>query len=472
MSKINKMDRNQMILTTFCLDDLVDENNPVRGIDVFVNYLDLKSLGFKEFSTGKKGQQPYNRAELLKLHIYGYLNGVKSSRKLEKECHRNIELMWLTNCITPDHGTISAFIKDNRKAFKRVMQKLTLDLKSFGLVDLSLFTVDGTKIRAQNSKNNTISLTTIEKKMEYVNEQIEKYVSFMTEESSETTKIEEKLSHYNELKAKYEQQKQILIDEKLETKALHDEDSRKMKNHGTLEMCYNVQSVVESKNHFILEIDTTNDINDENQLYDMTLKTRDLLCNEHDEITVMADTGYYNCLEIKKCIDEKIKVIIKKSKANNSTKESMFKKDRFIYDKEKDVYICPNDKNLGFFENSLKNGLKYRRYKCSDCLSCPFKEKCTTSKTGRTIQRWEYESILEDVHSFTLENEDIYRKRRNIVEHPFGYFKRALHFTYFNRKGLNNVDAETQLMGIAYNLRRLFTMFPKVQDLEKVFSIK
>ena len=307
MSKINKMDRNQMILTTFCLDDLVDENNPVRGIDVFVNYLDLKSLGFKEFSTGKKGQQPYNRAELLKLHIYGYLNGVKSSRKLEKECHRNIELMWLTNCITPDHGTISAFIKDNRKAFKRVMQKLTLDLKSFGLVDLSLFTVDGTKIRAQNSKNNTISLTTIEKKMEYVNEQIEKYVSFMTEESSETTKIEEKLSHYNELKAKYEQQKQILIDEKLETKALHDEDSRKMKNHGTLEMCYNVQSVVESKNHFILEIDTTNDINDENQLYDMTLKTRDLLCNEHDEITVMADTGYYNCLEIKKCIDEKIK---------------------------------------------------------------------------------------------------------------------------------------------------------------------
>ena len=212
------------------------------------------------------------------------------------------------------------------------------------------------------------------------------------------------------MKKQYLEQKQELKNEGLEQKNLTDTDSRRMKNNGSLDICYNVQSVVDAQNHFVIDISTTNDINDQNQLYVMAKDAVELL--DVANPTIIADTGYYNGTEIKSCIDDGMNVYIKKAKANNSTRENEFRKEKFSYDKEHDVYICPAGNELSFFENTSKNGMKYRKYKCSNCNSCKYKSACTTSVKGRTIQRWVHEDILESVDQNTWNNNDIYKKRR------------------------------------------------------------
>lgn len=209
-----------------------------------------------------------------------------------------------------------------------------------------------------------------------------------------------------------------------------------------------------------------NDINDENQLSHMALEAGALL--KVKKMEVIADTGYYKAIEIKKCVDKKLKVYIKKAKGNNRTKENEFRKEKFIYDSAKDIYICPMGNDLPFFESTSKKGLKYRRYKCSECSSCLKKHLCTTSKTGRNIQRWEHEEILEKVKEETLKHNDIYKQRRSIVEHPFGTIKRCLGYIYFLRRKMENVDEEAASMFIAYNFKRLFNMLSVKELIEKI----
>lgn len=278
----------------------------------------------------------------------------------------------------------------------------------------------------------------------------------------------EKLKKYQDLKADYEKQKQELKDEGLEQKNLIDKDSRRMKNNGRLEICYNVQSVVDSKNHFVVDAVTVNDVNDQNQLSPMALNAKKLL--KKRKMKVLVDTGYYNGSEIKKCIDQKLQVLIRKSKANNQTQDNQFRKERFLYDTERDCYTCPAGKDLFFFENTSKNGMKYKRYAGTECLSCGMKEKCTTSKTKRTVQRWEHEHLLDLVEKYTTENIETYRLRRCIVEHPFGTIKRTLGYSYFLRKNLESVNAESSSMFIAYNLKRLLSML-SVSELCERFKV-
>lgn len=358
MAYIVGIDRNQTRMVTTSLDALIDEDNSVRVIDAYVDSLDLIELGFKEYSGTNRGQAPYRRSDLLKLHIYGYLNKIRSSRSLEIECKRNLELMWLINAITPDHGTIAGFVKNNRKAFHVTLRNLTLILKGWGLIDGKLIAIDGTKIRAQNSKHNCITKSGLDKKIAYADEQINAYLMALEKDSQCEPEFKKKLEDYQELKKQYHQQKQALSNEGLEQKSLTDPDSRRMKNNGSLDICYNVQSAVDAQNHFVIDISTTNDINDQNQLYIMAKDASDLL--ETEECTVVADTGYYNASEIKNCLDDGMTVLIKKAKANNSTKDYEFRKDKFKYDPEKDVYICPAEQQLYFFENTSKNGMKYK----------------------------------------------------------------------------------------------------------------
>lgn len=467
MAYIVGTDRNQSRMITASLDDLIDKDNPVRAIDAYINSLNLSELGFVEYSGTNRGQSPYRRSDLLKLHIYGYLNKIRSSRALEVECRRNIELMWLINAITPDHGTIAGFVKDNHAAFNNTLRNLTLILKGWGLIDGKLIAIDGTKIRAQNGKHNCITQSGLEKKIAYADEQINAYLMAIEKENQNETEFKEKLKAYQELKEQYLQQKHELKDEGLEQKSLTDPDSRRMKNNGSLDICYNVQSVVDAQNHIVIDISTTNDINDQNQLYVMAKDATDLL--ELDECTVIADTGYYNGTEIKNCIDDGMAVLIKKAKANNSTKDNEFRKEKFLYDSEQDVYICPAGQRLEFFENTSKNNMKYKKYKCSSCASCIYRDKCTSSKKGRTIQRWEHENVLDAVYEETWKNNDIYKQRRCIVEHPFGTVKRSLGYSYFMRRKKENVDAEAASMFIAYNFKRLLTMF-STRDLVEKFT--
>lgn len=467
MAYIIGEDRNQVQLVSVSLDDLIDQNNPVRVIDAYVDSLDLVELGFTVYDGKHKGQAPYRRSDLLKLHIYGYLNKIRSSRCLEVEAKRNLELMWLVNAITPDHGTIAGFVQKNKTAFHKVLRDLTLILKGWGLIDGKLVAIDGTKIRAQNSKHNCITQSGLEKKIAYAEEQIELYLAAMEQQDGIDVAIKEKLEAYQRLKEKYEAQKEELSTEGLEQKTLTDPDSRRMKNNGALDICYNVQAVVDSTNHFVINAVATNDINDLNQLSTMAADAKDLV--EPDEMAVLADTGYYNAPEIKNCVDAGMAVYIKKGKSNNKTKESRYRKEKFVYDPERDVYTCPEGKIMLFFENTSKNGLKYCKYRCTACEQCPKKNLCTTSISGRTIQRWEHEAVLEKVCAETAAHDDIYRQRRCIVEHPFGTIKRQFGYTFFLRRGIENVDAECASMFIAYNLKRLFGML-SVTELKKKFE--
>lgn len=467
MAYIVGLDRNQTRMVTTSLNDLIDKDNSVRVIDAYVESLDLKELGFIEYSGSNRGQAPYRRSDLLKLHIYGYLNKIRSSRALEVEAKRNLELMWLINSVTPDHGTIAGFVQKNKKAFHNTLRNLTLILKGWGLIDGKLVAIDGTKIKAQNSKHNCITQSGLDKKIEYAEAQINAYLMAMEKEDSLNENLKEKLQAYQDLKEEYLKQKQDLKDEGLEQKSLTDTDSRRMKNNGSLDICYNVQSVVDAQNHFVIDISTTNDINDQNQLYVMAKDAADLLGTEKQK--VLADTGYYNGTEIKNCIDDGMTVYIKKARANNSTKENEFRKEKFVYDKEKDVYVCPAGNQLLFFENTSKNGIRYRRYKCTECNTCKYKDSCTSSFKGRTIQRWEHEDVLDAVRRVTLDNNNTYKQRRCIVEHPFGTVKRTLGYSFFLRKQIDNVDAEASSMFIAYNIKRLLSMF-STQELIKKFG--
>jgi hypothetical protein len=375
--------------------------------------------------------------------------------------------MWLINSIRPDHGTIAGFVKKNKAAFHNTLRNLSLILKGWGLIDGKLIAIDGTKIRAQNSKHNCITQSGLDKKIAYAEEQIDAYLMAIEKDDSVSEDFKEKLQQYQELKSQYLEQKEELRTEGLEQKSLTDPDSRRMKNNGSLDICYNIQSVVDAENHFVIDISTTNDINDQNQLYIMAKDSADLL--DVNDSTVIADTGYYNGTEIKNCIDDGMTVYIKKAKANNSTKDNEFRKEKFAYDNDRDLYICPAGNELSFYENTSKNGMKYKKYKCMDCQSCKYKDSCTSSASGRTIQRWEHENILEEVFQNTLANNDIYKKRRCIVEHPFGTVKRSLGYSFFLRRQKENVDAEASSMFIAYNLKRLLSMF-STQELIEMFG--
>ena len=467
MAYISGIDREQVNIVMTSLDQLIDEDNPVRVIDAYVDSLDLKVLGFIEYDGSHKGQAPYRRKDLLKLHIYGYLNKMRASRRLEAEARRNWELMWLVNGITPDHGTIAGFVTQNKEAFRKVLRNLTLILKGWGLIDGKLIAIDGTKIRAQNSKHNCLTQSGLEKKIAYAEEQIAAYLAAIEREEEPDDRLKEKLEAYQELKKKYEFQKEELRNEGLEQKTLTDPDSRRMKNNGSLDICYNVQSVVDGKCHFVVDAVATNDINDQSQLSPMALSAKQLLAPE--EMAVLVDTGYFNGPMIKECVDAELNVYIKKARANNKTKENEYRKEKFVYLPEQDAYQCPAGKLLPFFERTTKNGEKYLKYKCQGCENCPQKSKCTTAATGRCIQRWEHESVLEEIAAKTAAHPEIYKQRRCIVEHPFGTVKRHQGYTYFNRKGIENVNAESASMFIAYNLKRLFGML-KTQELIKKFQ--
>ncbi len=467
MAYIIGQDRNQVQFVSISLEDLIDQDNPTRVIDAYVDSLDLVELGFTVYDGKQKGQAPYRRSDLLKLHIYGYLNKIRSSRCLEVEAKRNLELMWLVNAITPDHGTIAGFVQKNKAAFHKVLRDLTLILKGWGLIDGKLVAIDGTKIRAQNSKHNCITQSGLEKKIAYAEEQIETYLAAMEQRDGTDMAIKEKLEAYQQLKEKYETQREELRAEGIEQKTLTDPDSRRMKNNGAMDICYNVQAAIDGRNHFAIDAAVTNDINDLNQLSTMATDAKELV--KPDEMVVIADTGYYNAPEIKNCVDAGIAVYIKKGKSNNQTKENGYRKDKFVYDSKRDVYTCPEGKELHFFENTSKNALKYRKYKCTECENCPKKQFCTTSASGRSIQRWEHETVLEQVCTETAVHNHIYKQRRSIVEHPFGTIKRQLGYNFFLRRGTENVDAECASMFIAYNLKRLFGMF-SVIELKKKFK--
>jgi transposase len=458
MSYIKGKDRDQIILFPEVIDDYITEDNQVRFVDKFANNLDMSK--FKYAQTKNTGRPPYNPSDLLKLYIYGYLNNIRSSRKLERETHRNIELFWLLEKLQPDFKTIADFRKDNKEAIKGVFKEFTSICKNLKLFGCELIAVDGSKFAAVNSKKRAFTKKTIEKKLVSIDEHIQDYLDELDkndEEESDIDKptkeeLEEKIKSLKKRKKDYEKLQEELEKSGNTQICLTDPDSRMMRTPGNgRDVCYNVEIAVDEKHNLIVDYEVTNQGNDLNELGNISIKAKETL--EVESLEVLADTGHYTNTEIKKCLDNGITPYVLKPPTNN--KERGFSKDKFKYDKELDKYICPNNCELSYSRTIKdKKGNYWQQYRGKDCDNCESREKCTKSKRGRIIERWEHEEIMEEMEKRVKENQDKYRKRQSTVEPVFGIIKRDFNQGYFLLKGLPKVDTEFSLSSLVYNIKR------------------
>ncbi|MFY3790876.1 IS1182 family transposase [Ureibacillus sp. MALMAid1270] len=469
MSFILGEDRNQISLFPYTLDDYVSEDNPVRVIDAYVDSLNLEELGFVIYTGKSAGQRPYRRHDLLKLYIYCYMNKIRSSRMMETEATRNIELMWLIGKIKPDHGTISSFMKINKKAIKQLFKEFTLMLKGFGLIDGTLVAIDGTKIKANSAKSKHYNENIIKEKLEYFEAKIEEYINDVlnttNEDANMKQKINDKIESYQERIKKLNSIKEELKEQGKKQICITDPDAKSMKNNGKFEVCFNVQTVVDNKNKIIVDFDVVNDVNDQGQLSNMVKKAKKVFMDQN--VTAIADTGYYNMSEIVEVFDEQTEILIKPQKGKQQKIKSGFDKTNFKYDQLNDTFICPLGYCLNFKWNGKQNGKDFKRYTCVDYNECGKKELCTSAKGGRSVLRFKDEDIIEHVTDNTTKKNHIYKKRGSIVEHPFGTIKRHFGYTYFLTRGLESVNTEVSFICLAYNLKRLINIIGVKELIQK-----
>ena len=459
MPFIQGENRNQISLLPNTLEDFVDEDNPVRVIDAYVDTLDLKQLGFITYSGDRPGQKPYRRSDLLKLYIYCYMNGIRSSRKMETEATRNIEVMWLVGKITPDHGTLSTFMKDNRSAITRLFRDFTLMLKGFGLINGNLVAIDGTKLKANSAKSNHYNENIIKKKLEYLDAKIEEYINaFLTTKDDDGIKeqVKEKIDCYRARIQELNGIKETLKETGVTQICVTDPDAKSMKNNGRFEVCFNLQAAVDSKHNLFVAYDVVNDVNDQGQLSNMASKVNEVFSDKR--ITAVADTGYYNLEQIINTVDEQTEILIKPQKGKKERLKNGFDKTDFRYNKNNDTYTCPLGCILEHKWNGKQGEKSYKRYVCKDFEHCGQKNKCTSAKGGRAVTRLENEEIVEQVLENTLTQKTKYLKRGSIVEHPFGTIKRHFGYTYFLTRGLKSVRIKASRICLAYNLKRLITI--------------
>lgn len=481
--------RNQLNILPISLDEMISEDNPVRVIDALVDSLDMGALNFKYALPKDIGRKPYDPKYMLKLYIYGYFNGIRSTRKLERECKRNIEVMWLLDNLKPDDKTISNFRKDNKKSIIKVFKQFSMLCDELGLYGKEIIAVDGSKFRANNSRRKNYTKNKVKKMLEHYEQTANKYIELLNE--NDNNEKESVIYTKNEIKAKLEEAKKRIEEltqmaEEIETNgeiSITDPDAKHMSvsNNGT-DIAHNVQIAVDSKNHLVVAVDVVSTPADQNQLHNMASKAvEELGQKENDEIeneteyeekeiiTVLADKGYYSGEELRKCKKDHIKTIVPKQKSGSRTGNEEYIKDNFIYDEDKDIYICPNGEIL---KNISKASSKDQNYRNTEaCNKCKYKDKCTTSKKGRVIKRGPYQETYDEVDKITIENKELYKQRQMIVEHPFGTIKRALGFTYFLTRGNENVKSESYMHFLTYNLIRVINIIG-VKELIGVLKAK
>ncbi len=482
MSHIEGKSRDQAIMFPEVIDEYIEGNNPVRFIDAFVDNTNLVKHGFKYATTKATGRPPYNPGDLLKLYIYGYLNRIRSSRGLERETKRNVEVMWLIRKLTPDFKTIADFRKDNKEAIKRVFKEFIKICKGMGLFGEELVAIDGSKFKAINSKKRNFDDEKLKKRIKEIEEKIEGYFKELEEndkreEGGATMKpeeLKEKIKALKERKEKYEK-----LREEIEKKgggqvSLTDPDSRLMKNNQKIEVCYNVQTTVDEKHKLVIDYEATNEETDKNQLSKMAKRAKEILGVEGLE--VLADKGYYDAEEIRECIREGIVPYIPEPEPGISKKvnipEKEYYKREFKYDKEVDRYICPRGEELKYKGDTIRHGKKMKRYKGESCRWCKERGRCTRDKRGKVILRWEDEEILEGMRERVKKEKEKVKKRNLIIEHVFGTIKRGLGYGYFLMKGKGKVQAEMGLILLAYNIKRVLKIIGFEKLKEAMLKIK
>jgi transposase len=456
-------DRGQSTLFPECLADWIEENNPVQVIDVFVDALNLADLGFDGVAPEATGRPSYHPSVLLKLYIYGYLNRIQSSRRLERDARRNVEVMWLTGRLVPDHKTIADFRKDNGGAIRKVCAQFIMLCRRLDLFTDVSIVIDGSKFKAVNNRDRNFTRAKMERRLAQIEESVARYLrqldSADRQEPSEarttkTTRLREKIAKLKEEVKRLHGLKARMLAAPDQQISLTDPDSRSMatSSRGSGVVGYNVQVAVDTEHHLIITHEVTNVGSDRAQLAHMARHTKATLNAEN--LDVIADRGYFSGEEILECDKAGITVTLPKPMTSNPKR---FGKQDFRYVAEDDVYICPAGEQLAYSFTTQEQGLILHRYLTNVCHRCAVKHRCTTGKERR-ITRWEHEHILEAVQRRLDEHPEKMRQRRETVEHPFGTLKMRMGATHFLMKTLPRVASEMALHVLAYNLTRVMNI--------------
>ena len=474
--------RFQSTLFPESLEDYIAADNPVRVIDAFVDGLDLKQLGFDRAEPSETGRPGYEPAVMLKIYVYGYLNRLTTTRVLEQETHRNVDLIWLTGRLMPNYKTIGEFRRSNRKAVRRVCAEFVGICRDLKLFEQVIVAIDGSKFKAVNSRDKNFTRKSIKRRMKRLQDHIDRYLTILDE--ADKREPEEHKYTAEELAEKIASMKQQMgrlqvIEEQVQTHpdkqvSLTDPDARSMaKAGGGSTVGYNVQTAVDGKNHLIVAHEVTNATTDRSQLSSMAKQAKAALSEEttdqeteeaaeegepRDELTVVADAGYYKGEEIVECKNNRITALVPKPNTSGSKAKGRFSKADFRYDAKANEYICPAGERLTYRYDSEEKGKTLSVYWTNRCSDCLLKADCTTGKERR-IKRWEKEHILEAAAAELKKQPDAMRRRKAIVEHPYATIKHCMGATHFVMKRLPNVQAEMSLHVLAYNLKRVINIF-------------
>ncbi len=460
MHHVNGEDRNQLCM--FSLESAISQDSFVRVIDAFVDTIDLKSFGFSHVECSEEGRPAFHPSVLLKLYIYGYKYGLRSSRQLEREARLNIEAMWLVSGVHPKYHTIADFRKQNKKAFRQIFRKFVCLLKEWELIEGETIAIDSFKIRAQNSLKNNFNEKKIERHVAYIDEKISAYETLLDEcdKEEDRQELEEKITYQNQKKENYQTLKDTLMASGEEQISLTDPDAKAVILHRNIvNVGYNVQSSVDAKNKLLVEFDTS-DVNDTHALADIAIGSKSLLNVE--QIDALADKGYHTGEEMQRCGEHDITTYVS-PRASSTNNNELYPVEKFIYDRNNDTYTCPAGNilqtNGKWYQHSDsrkgRGSYKFKRYTTSKCKGCAQRQQCTGGKkNGRAIDRSEYADAIEANNQRVQQNPDYYRQRQQITEHIFGTLKRQRGFTYTLVKGKEHVLGEVGLMFIGYNLSR------------------
>ncbi len=467
MKFIKGKDRNQTEF--FCLEQAVGQDNEVRLIDLFVSAINMEDYGFgMDFIDN--GRPAYHPAELLRLFIYGYLNRIRSSRQLERECQRNIELMWLMKGLVPDHNTIANFRKNNPKAIRRIFQATVSMAKNFDLIGAKLLAGDSTKLRAQNSKKNNFNPKKIERHIAYIDEQLAAYNTILAQQDGDPSEekraeIGKRIEKHRQHRAKYQSfQKQL--DESGEVQiSTSDPDSRQLITRNNItEVAYNVQTTVDAKHNIPIDYKVTN-VNDSKAMGNMVRRCKAILGKT--DFTLLYDKGYHTGTEFGYANKQGVEVMVAIPEVASHAPDMTFDVANFIYDREMDCYICPAGVQLvtngrWYTKQHGKTSNKMKHYKTPSCKACAFFERCTKNKAGRLIERTEHAELIEANRLRMQANKETYRRRQAIVEHPFGIIKRQWGFYYImTKRTIKHASADVGLIFTAFNIRRIFNIVDK-----------
>jgi transposase len=482
MQYIKGTDRTQAVLFPQSLDEIIDADNEVRIIDLFVESIDLAQFSF-HVKSSPEGRPPYHPKDLLKLYVYGYLNCIRSSRALEKECKRNIEVMWLLHQLVPDHNTISNFRKDNEKAIRKVFRHTVSIAKQFDLIGGRLIAGDSTKLRAQNSKKNNFNENKIIQHLQYIERRLDEYNQALDQADEENKKIIlEEIEKQNSRKEKYINLSKHLTDTEQTQISTSDPDSRQMITRNNItEVAYNVQTTVDEKNLLTLDYKVTNE-NDSKAMGPMLKRAKKILGNA--DFTALYDKGYHTGSELKRGIEMGVELMVAIPGVASFAPDDRYNFDKFIYNTNDDTYTCPEQKTLntnGNWYRKSKQRYVYfvKHYKTNACNTCPALALCTKNKKGRLIERSEYQPYMDKNKENIEKHPGIYKRRQAIIEHTYGIIKRQWGFYFIStKKGIKRASADVGLMFTAFNLRRLINIIDKnlfkefLQELASLFDIQ